>query len=120
MTFALVRFWAFLGKGSSKRQLKCFCKKSMSKTFPEKIDKIFDVSFSSICFRLTAFLSTFCLVRFWAFLGGGRSKTRQTKLMSPGAFLGLRETNQQYDTINDTNNQQPTTNHLKTRASFFF
>jgi hypothetical protein len=40
------RFRAFLGKGSSKTPLKYFCKKSMSKTFPKKIDKIFDVSFS--------------------------------------------------------------------------
>jgi hypothetical protein len=47
LAFFLVRFWAFLGKGSSKTPQKYFCKKSMSKTFPEKIDKNFDVSFSS-------------------------------------------------------------------------
>jgi hypothetical protein len=46
--FLLVRFWAFLGKGSSKTPYKYFCKKSMSKTFSEKIDKFFDISFSSI------------------------------------------------------------------------
>jgi hypothetical protein len=41
----------FLGKGSSKTPQKYFCKKSMSKTFPKKIDKNFDVSFSSnFCF----------------------------------------------------------------------
>jgi hypothetical protein len=44
----LVRFWAFLGKGSSKTPQKHFCKNSMSKSFPQKIDKIFDVSFSSM------------------------------------------------------------------------
>jgi hypothetical protein len=33
----LVRFWAFLGKGSSKTPQKYFYKKAMSKTFPEKI-----------------------------------------------------------------------------------
>jgi hypothetical protein len=31
----LVRFWAFLGKASSKTPHKYFCKKSMSKTFPQ-------------------------------------------------------------------------------------
>ena len=35
--FFLVRFWAFLGKGSSKTPQKYFCKKPMSKTFSEKI-----------------------------------------------------------------------------------
>jgi hypothetical protein len=42
-----VRFWAFLGKGSTKTRFLKQCKKSMSKTFSEKIDKIFGVSFSS-------------------------------------------------------------------------
>jgi hypothetical protein len=36
-----VRFWAFLGKGSSKTTLKYFCKKSMSKTFPSPCRKLF-------------------------------------------------------------------------------
>jgi hypothetical protein len=35
--FFLVRFWAFLGKGSSKTPYKYFYKKAMSKTFSEKI-----------------------------------------------------------------------------------
>jgi hypothetical protein len=41
----------------------------MSKTFSKQIDKIFNVSFSSICFVLS---------RFWVFLSGGSSKTLQT------------------------------------------
>jgi hypothetical protein len=49
--FFLARFWAFLGKGSSKTRQKYFYKKSMSKTFSEKIlrksTKI-SISFSSI------------------------------------------------------------------------
>jgi hypothetical protein len=64
----LVRFWAFLGKGSSKIPLKCFCKKSMSKTFPKKIDKDFDVSFSSTFFVLS---------RFRGFLSDGGLKTHK-------------------------------------------
>jgi hypothetical protein len=40
-------FWAFLGKGSSKTPYKYFCKKSMSKTFPKKIDRNFDVCFTA-------------------------------------------------------------------------
>jgi hypothetical protein len=45
---ALGLFSVSYGKGSSKTR-KCFCKKSMSmsKTFPKKIDKNFDVSFNS-------------------------------------------------------------------------
>jgi hypothetical protein len=45
LAFFLVRFWAFLGKGSSKTPQKCFCKKSMSKTFPKISILFFDVSF---------------------------------------------------------------------------
>jgi hypothetical protein len=47
-----VRFWAFLGNGSSKTPQKRFgfCKKPMSKTFPKKIDKHPDVRFSSNLF----------------------------------------------------------------------
>jgi hypothetical protein len=51
----LVRFWAFLGKVGSKTPQKCFCKKSMSKTFSEKIDKNFNVSFPSTFFDFIAF-----------------------------------------------------------------
>jgi hypothetical protein len=40
----------FLGKGISKTPLKYFCKTSMSKTISKKIDKHFDVSFSSTFF----------------------------------------------------------------------
>jgi hypothetical protein len=42
------RFCSFNGLAST--PCKCFCKKSMSKTFPKKIDKNFDVSSPSICF----------------------------------------------------------------------
>jgi hypothetical protein len=35
LTFFLVRFRAFLGKGSSKTPQKCFCKKSTSKKNPQ-------------------------------------------------------------------------------------
>jgi hypothetical protein len=67
----LVRFRAFLGKGSSKtpyEKLKYFCKKSMSITFSKKIDKNFDVSLSSTLFVLS---------RFRVFLSDGSSKTLQ-------------------------------------------
>jgi hypothetical protein len=47
LVFFIIRFWAFLGKGSSKTPRTYFCKKSMSKNFPKKIDKNFDVRFSS-------------------------------------------------------------------------
>jgi hypothetical protein len=40
LAFFLVRFWAFLGKGSSKTPQKYVCEKSMSKTFSEKIKGI--------------------------------------------------------------------------------
>jgi hypothetical protein len=53
--FFLLRFGAFLGKGSSKTPLKYFCKKSMSKTFSNQIDKNYDVSFSSSFFCVIAF-----------------------------------------------------------------
>jgi hypothetical protein len=66
--FFLVRFWAFLGKGSSKTPQKYFYKKSMSKTFPKISTKNFDVSFSSTFFVLS---------RFRAFLSDGSSKTLQ-------------------------------------------
>jgi hypothetical protein len=51
--FFLVRFWAFLGKGSSKTPLKYFSKKSMSKTFPiktKKISKCVFLDFDLFCF----------------------------------------------------------------------
>jgi hypothetical protein len=47
LTPVFVRFRAFLGKGSPKTPQKHFNKKSMSKTFLEKVDNKFDVSFSS-------------------------------------------------------------------------
>jgi hypothetical protein len=50
LAFFLVRFWAFLGKGSSKHHYK-----TMSKTFTKKIDKTFDVSFSSFFFVYRVF-----------------------------------------------------------------
>jgi amino acid transporter len=53
--FFLVRFWAFLGKGSSKTPQKYFYKKSMSKTFSKKIENFVGVSFSSIFFCFIAF-----------------------------------------------------------------
>jgi hypothetical protein len=62
LTFFLVRFWAFLGKGSSKTPQKCFYKKSKIST------KFFDVSFSSTFFVLS---------RFPVFLSDGSSKTLQ-------------------------------------------
>jgi hypothetical protein len=67
----------------------------MSKTFPKKIDKSFDVSFYSNSFvlsRFPVFLSdgrpkiqncfflAFFVSRFWAFLGEGRSKTRPKEI----------------------------------------
>jgi hypothetical protein len=65
-----VRFWAFLGKGSSKTPQKYFCKKSMSKTFPKTIDRDLDVSFPSTFFVLS---------RFRVFLSDGTSKhTKKT------------------------------------------
>jgi hypothetical protein len=64
----LVRFWAFLGEGSSKTPHKYLQKVQLSKTFSKKIDKNFDVSFSSIFFVLS---------RFRVFLSDGSSKTQQ-------------------------------------------
>jgi hypothetical protein len=61
LDFYLVRFWAFLGKGSSKTPHKYF--------FPKKIDNNSDVSF----------LVYFILLRFRVFLGDGSSKTVQNK-----------------------------------------
>jgi hypothetical protein len=54
--YFIVRFWAFLGKGSSKTPYKYFCKKSMSKTFSKKVDEHFDGSFSSTFFVISRFL----------------------------------------------------------------
>jgi hypothetical protein len=70
LDFFLVRFWDFLGKGSSKTSQKCFCSKSksMSKTFSKKIDKNFDVRSSSTFFVLS---------RFRVFLSDRSSKTLQ-------------------------------------------
>jgi hypothetical protein len=55
-----LRFWAFLGKGSSKTPQKYFCQKPMSKTFSEKNDKNFDASFSSAFFFYRVFGSRLC------------------------------------------------------------
>jgi hypothetical protein len=52
--FVLVRFRAFLGKGSSKTPYKYFCKKSMSKTFPEKNRQKFRCQFFLDLFRFIA------------------------------------------------------------------
>jgi hypothetical protein len=57
LTFFLVSFWAFLGKGSQKDHGHIFAK-SPWKTFPKITDKNFDVSFSSIWF------SDFCFIAF--------------------------------------------------------
>jgi hypothetical protein len=48
--FFLVRFWAFLGKGSSKTPQKYLYKRTMSKKKIKNFDKNFDVSFSSTFF----------------------------------------------------------------------
>jgi hypothetical protein len=67
--FFLVRFWAFLGKGSSKTPLKYFCKKSMSKTFSEKILR------KSTNFSISVFPQLFLLYRvFRCFLAMGVQK----------------------------------------------
>jgi hypothetical protein len=58
LNWFLVRFWAFLGKGSSKTPYKYFCRKKST-----KVDKAADVSFSSTSFfvlshfRVRVFLS---------------------------------------------------------------
>jgi hypothetical protein len=43
--FFLVRFWAFLGKGSSKTPFKHLCRKSISKTFSKTIRQKFRCHF---------------------------------------------------------------------------
>jgi hypothetical protein len=54
--FFLVRFWAFLGKGSSKTPLHIFLyKNTMSKTFSKQIDQNVGVNFSSTLFCFIAF-----------------------------------------------------------------
>jgi hypothetical protein len=57
LTFCFSAFWAFLGKGKggSKTPPKLLQKVLVSKTFPKKIDKSFDVSFSSTFFGLVVF-----------------------------------------------------------------
>jgi hypothetical protein len=72
----VLSFIAFLGvseqgnlPGNSKTRKKCFYKKSMSQTFPKKIDQNFVVSFPSPLF--------FYLSRFRVFLSDGSSKTQQ-------------------------------------------
>jgi hypothetical protein len=71
-TFFLVRFWAFLGEGSSKTRLKKKMQKVHVKNFfrenSQKIDKNFDVTFSSTFFVLS---------RFQVFLSDGSSQTLQ-------------------------------------------
>jgi hypothetical protein len=52
--FCLSHVWAFLGK-ESLNTIKYVCKNSMSKTFSKKIDKSFDISFSSIFLVLSRF-----------------------------------------------------------------
>jgi hypothetical protein len=75
LTFLLVRFWAFIGKGNSKTPQNFFCrKKPMSKNFPNKIDKNFDVSFSS---------TFFCFI---AFSGVSRQKKRFAKNIVSKSF----------------------------------
>jgi hypothetical protein len=81
LTLFLVRFWAFLGKESSKTPWTYFYEKSMSKTFYKTKSK------KKCQFFLERFLpkyspkhrkpnfSRFCLSYFWAFLGDGSSKT---------------------------------------------
>jgi hypothetical protein len=54
VTFFKARFWAFLGKGSSKTPYKYVCKNFMSKTFSEKIDKI----------SMSVFHRLFCFIAF--------------------------------------------------------
>jgi hypothetical protein len=71
--FFLVRFWAFLGKGSSKTPLKYFGKKSMSKTFPQKIEKKSMSVFSRLFFVLS---------RFRVFFNEWSSKTLEKKSKS--------------------------------------
>jgi hypothetical protein len=84
LTLFLVRFWAFLGKGSSKTPSKCFYKKSRSKALPEKIAKDLDVRFSSAFFVLS---------RFRVFLSDGSSKTLQVfrRFAKPGDCVDLLE-----------------------------
>jgi hypothetical protein len=64
-------FWyvcgRFLARGVQKHHTNIFTKKSMSKTFPKKVDKNFDVSFTTF----------FVLSRFRVFLSDGSSKTLQ-------------------------------------------
>jgi hypothetical protein len=50
-------FLGVLGVGSSKTPLKDFCNMSMSKTFPQKINKHFDVSFPSTFYRVFGWFS---------------------------------------------------------------
>jgi hypothetical protein len=67
----------FLGDGSSKALQKTFYKKIVSKSFYKKIDKK----------SQTDFFLIFCHV-FWAFLGGGSSKTGFKKnLAIPASFF---------------------------------
>jgi hypothetical protein len=67
LIFFLVRFWAFLGKGSSKTPQEGFGKKSVSKT-SQNFDQNFNVSFSS---------TSFVLSHFRVFFSDGSSKTLQ-------------------------------------------
>jgi hypothetical protein len=64
-----VRFWAFLGKGSSKTPKQCSYKKSMSKLFTKKIDKTFDVSF----LRLLCSIAFSGVSQRWEFKGTAKN-----------------------------------------------
>jgi hypothetical protein len=54
-----VRFWAFLGKGEFKNTTKIFLQKVHVEKKIRKIDKNFDVSFSSTFFGFIAFSGVF-------------------------------------------------------------
>jgi hypothetical protein len=70
LAFFFVRFWAFLSKGSAKNDLNKLQKAHVENFFREdsqKIDKIFDVSFSSTFWF-------YCVFRCYLVLGDGSSK----------------------------------------------
>jgi hypothetical protein len=89
----LLRFWAFLGKGSSKTSFKKKLQKVHVENFSQNFDKNFDVSFSSTFFVLS---------RFRVFLSDGSSKTLQK------TFCKKNHTCQKVFTKNSTKNPKPT------------
>jgi hypothetical protein len=82
LTFFWVRFWAFLGKRSSKTPQKKFGKKPVSKTF-SKISRKFRENFDVLDFF--CFIAFSCVFQRWEF----KSTTKNIEKLNPTLVLFL-------------------------------